>query len=40
MSEQGGAEREREGDRVSSRLCSASTKPHEGLEHTNCEIKT
>ena len=36
----GGAEREREGARIPSRLCTVSEKPDIGLELMNCEIMT
>ena len=32
--------REREGERIPSRLHSSSTEPNVGLEPTNCEIMT
>ena len=35
-----GRGREREGQRIQSRLCSDSTEPDVGLELTNCEIVT
>ena len=36
----GGAEKEREGERIPSRLHTVSTEPHSGLDHTNHEIMT
>ena len=36
----GEGQREREGERIPSRLCTVSAKPDVGLEPTDCEIVT